>query len=205
MAIQSALETIDTDYVLLISGDDFLGSGVEEMIGRVLSLDSQKMVINFTLELVDSSGRYMKSVEPKWTGNPRRDRKKLFVGNPGTAPGCILPWQLLRSMENWPSDGEMLIEDYWLWWALVDKASFLNAITGFVNYRQHSASVTGLSRNPQFAYSVGYCVRTAQINAHTFVEWLATLVLLARWSRNLRVSDWLSIYRGLRAEQHHGH
>jgi len=198
MALEHASSMINADYVMMISGDDFLGDGVNLATREFLRSLQVPTVMNFPLQVVSEGGSTIGETSSKWTGVPSLDRQKLLRGNPGTAPGSILPWREVQSLDQWPNNSRMLIEDYWLWWSLAAKVQYLNAERAFINYRRHESSVTGSSRNADFAYSIGYCVGLAQSNARTPIEWISTIFLLARWIRKVDLRDIASFLQGHR-------
>ena len=64
--------------------------------------------------------------KPRWRDTSEKNRNLLSYSNPGTAPGAVIPWQTLIKLDAWRNPPDILIEDYWIWWQLIDFVPFLN-------------------------------------------------------------------------------
>jgi glycosyltransferase involved in cell wall biosynthesis len=200
-AFEAARPLIDTEYVAAISGDDVFGE--EFFLGFLSERDvrSNPFVLNFELILVDSKLQPFGHQTPRWGGSTSKNRKRLMRGNPGTAPGSILPWQLLVNLPQWKYRPKILIEDYWLWWTLLEHADFSCPSSGTVLYRRHSANLSGKVGDSRYVGDLGYCVRLSWTAAVNHSERFWSLMLLLRWARRVRIRQIPNYLRGFRLRQ----
>lgn len=184
-ALAAATGLITTDYVSVISADDAFGLGYARALSNILNCLTSPCVVNFDLTITNSQLIKVGSRTPNWTSSATRNRKALLRGNPGTAPGCVLPWRLLVSLPAWSDRPNSLIEDYWLWWMLIGKADFLVPNTGSVLYRQHPANLSKRRHSSSYIASLGYSVGLANSKVTNLVDRINVSFLLLRWIRHV--------------------
>lgn len=189
-ALSSELPNIETEYVLGISGDDVFSDGFGQVI-RGISHDrnSQRFMINVTLVHTDECLNPLKVQNPHWSDSRRLNRYKLSFGNPGTGPGAIYPVsELVHALEKKNLHG-LLIEDYFIYWQLVDKVNFVNLPTAKIHYRRHPNALGKQYRNPQFAKSIGFSVGLSFSNSSNLLQSLLSVFLFLRWIRHIPLKN----------------
>ena len=153
---------------------------------------------NFRQRVSDSSLNTIKIRDSKWSNSYKRNRKKLLVGNPGTTPGAIIPWETLKKINAWDNTPNILIEDYWLWWKLLGHATFINIKYGEVLYRRHNNNVTAQSKDPIYSESLGYASALGWVNAETLFEKILSVFVVIRWIRHINFREWKNFIIGFR-------
>lgn len=153
---------------------------------------------NFRQRVSDSNLNMIKIRDSKWSNSYKRNRKKLLVGNPGTTPGAIIPWETLKKINAWDNTPNILIEDYWLWWKLLDHATFINIKYGEVLYRRHNNNVTAQSKDPIYSESLGYASALGWVNAETLFEKIHSVFVVIRWIRHIDFRAWKNFIIGFK-------
>jgi glycosyltransferase involved in cell wall biosynthesis len=184
-ALAAAAPFVNSQYVSMISGDDYFSSNYFSAVKNALSERDCPCVLNFSLDLVDPDGKSLGRRNPSWKSSVKQRRQQLLMGNPGTAPGAVLPWSLLKVSGAWEGHPSILTEDYWLWWVLADDATFINVSEASVFYRRHSSSITGGQVDSRYVYALGYCVGEAYARTESPREKVLHLLLFLRWLRRV--------------------
>lgn len=187
---------VDTKYAILISADDALGENYRIALKSVKNTNPQESVINFTSLLTDENLVVIGSKQPSWGDAVQKNRNLLSFSNPGTAPGAVIPWRILTKQTAWKNPPDILIEDYWIWWQLVDLVPFINCTERPVLYRQHEYNISKASKNIDYAYSLGYVTAIPNIRANNLFDKIRSLMLVLRWIRHLNLSVWLNFKKG---------
>ena len=89
-ALRVAVSSAKTDYICGMSADDYLGEGYGAD-ARSLLAGALDFFACFRLTVVDIGGNYIESRRPRWSDSGAQNRMALLRGNPGTAPGALLP------------------------------------------------------------------------------------------------------------------
>lgn len=181
---------IDTKYAILISADDALGENYRIALKNIQRINPQESVINFTSLLTDKDLGVIGSKQPSWGKAVQKNKNLLSFSNPGTAPGAVIPWRILIKQVAWKNPPDILIEDYWIWWQLVDLVPFINCTETHVLYRQHEYNISKASKDQIYAYSLGYITAIPNIKAGNLFNKARSLVLVLRWIRHLHLSVW---------------
>ena len=174
--LSEGLLGMHSDYVCVLSGDDFLLPGYFEWVHGTLAAARGLVCLNPTLRVVGDSPRADELIRPKWTGMPSLDRLQLFVRNAGRGPGMVIPRALAADVLGGHCASS--IEDLVLWVGLVEKVRMLRGRTPLVAYRVHPMSQSSLRSN-QYAWSLGYGMGLNRYRARNWPE-----IVLARWGRN---------------------
>lgn len=196
-AIRLAGDFIETDYIFGLSADDALGTGYRVGVESAIALGISSVTF-FNLTVTDNELNPLRPRSPRWSSSRAENRRKLLRGNPGTAPGALLPWSAVSGRDLVAKAPKILIEDYWLWWMLVERVDFRVSTQGEVLYRQHSGNLTAMHTDAAYARSLGYCVGLARTKARSPREVAWTYALEIRWRRRIRVSCWGHFSRGIR-------
>lgn len=196
-ALSRELSGIKTKYVLGMSGDDVFFSGFGEII-RNLSVEnqSQSVMINVTLVHTDENLVPFKFQESRWSHFNRWNRYKLNFGNPGTGPGAIYPVKELASALQKKHLAGLLIEDYFIYWQLVDKVRFINLPSAKILYRRHLKALGTQYLNPDYAKSIGFSVGLAFNNSRNALGNLLSVFLFFRWIRHIPLKNLRSFFIG---------
>jgi len=189
-------EYINTKYIILLSADDALGKNYREALSNITRINSREQVINFISMVSNQDLNPLFSKSPKWADKIQKNKRLLSYSNPGTAPGAVIPWRILVKNPDWKQPPNILIEDYWLWWQLIDQVPFINCKESHVLYRQHENNVTKNTKNKDYAYSLGYVSALPNIKALNFLNKLLSIFLIPRWIRHLNVSVWKDYVAG---------
>lgn len=187
---------IDTKYVVLLSADDALGESYGDALRDILNKVPRYSVINFISVVSDQNLNPMYSKYSRWTNVTKKNIRRLSYSNPGNAPGAVIPWRILVKNPDWKQPPNILIEDYWLWWQLIDQVPFINCKESHVLYRQHENNVTKNTKNKDYAYSLGYVSALPNIKALNFLNKLLSIFLIPRWIRHLNVTVWKNYVAG---------
>ena len=181
---------IDTKYVVLLSADDALGESYGDALRDILNKVPRYSVINFISVVSDQNLNPMYSKYSRWTNVTKKNIRRLSYSNPGNAPGAVIPWRILVKNPDWKQPPNIVIEDYWLWWQLIDQVPFINCKESHVLYRQHENNVTKNTKNKDYAYSLGYVSALPNIKAINILNTFLSFFLIPRWIRHLNVSVW---------------
>lgn len=195
-ALKKLESYIDTKYVILLSADDALGENYRTALNNVRKSNPHESVINFTSTLTDQNLRPLGSKKPTWGDTIEKNRKLLTFSNPGTAPGSVIPWYTLTKQIAWKNPPDILIEDYWIWWQLIDLVPFVNSDESNVLYRQHSNNVSKSTKDKSYSVSLGYVTALPNINAKNFLNKFFSFLLVVRWIRHLNVIVWKDFFAG---------
>jgi hypothetical protein len=187
---------ISTKYIILISGDDAFGPNYGNALITLFKVNPGNSVFNFDSIITDQNLNPMSSRKPRWGKGIRHNKRKLSFSNPGTAPGAVIPWQLLTEQEAWKHPPDILIEDYWIWWQLVDIVPFLNCYESGALYRQHQNNISKASKNEDYAYSLGYVTAIPGIEAKNIYNRFLSAILIFRWIRHLNYLVWKNFVSG---------
>lgn len=196
-ALKKLEDIIDTKYAILISADDALGENYRIALKNFRSMYPQESVINFTSLLTDENLVVIGSKIPSWRETASDNRHLLSFSNPGTAPGAVVPWRILVQQVAWKNPPDILIEDYWIWWQLVEHVPFVNCYESNVLYRQHQHNVSKASKNQDYAYSLGFVTAIPNIKANEIINKMKALLLIVRWIRHLNFVVWPYFCKGL--------
>jgi glycosyltransferase involved in cell wall biosynthesis len=196
LVLKTLSKTINSEFVILISADDTFGKDYRKALETNLESMEDPCVINFRLSITDSKLKQIKIRDPHWATSSRKNSFRLSTGNPGTAPGSLIPWNLLISDDSWKTPPPLLIEDYWIWWILVGKVNFINNTESTVNYRQHENNTSKLSGSPEYAFSLGYVSALPILLSKSFMGKFIGSFLIIRWLRHLNIMVWKYSVRG---------
>jgi glycosyltransferase involved in cell wall biosynthesis len=189
-ALKKLERYIDTKYVVLLSADDALGENYGTALIDILRQTPNYSVINFISMVSDQDLNPLFPKSPKWADKIQKNKRLLSYSNPGTAPGAVIPWEILIKSPSWKQPPNIVIEDYWLWWQLIDQVPFINCKDAYVLYRQHRNNVTKNTKNKDYAYSLGYVSALPNIKAINILNTFLSFFLIPRWIRHLNVSVW---------------
>jgi hypothetical protein len=187
---------ISTKYIVLLSADDALGRNYRNALINLFKTNAEDAVVNFTSMITDQNLKPLRSREPQWSELNRENRRKLSYSNPGTAPGALIPWTVLISSPAWREPPSIIIEDYWIWWQLIDLVPFMNCYESSVLYRQHQNNISKASKNQDYAYSLGYSSAIPNIRANNICNKFLSLTLIFRWVRHLNFIVWYKFVTG---------
>ena len=189
-ALKKLERYIQTKYVILLSADDVLGKNYGTVLEDILKQTPAYSVINFISMVSDQNLKPLYPKSSRWASEIQKNKRLLSYSNPGTAPGAVIPWQILTKSPSWKQPPDIVIEDYWLWWQLIDQVPFMNCKDSHVLYRQHRNNVTKNTKNKDYAYSLGYVSALPNIKSKNISNTLLSLFLIPRWIRHLNVSVW---------------
>ena len=196
IALKSLESCIKTKYIILLSADDALGGDYANALVQIMKTNPEDKVINFTSILTDQNLKPLHLKYPKWSDRSQKNRKLLSYSNPGTAPGALIPWEILINSPKWKQPPNIIIEDYWLWWQLVDHVPFIVSQESNVLYRQHEKNISKASKNTDYAYSLGYVSAIPQIKATNIWLKLLSILIIPRWIRHLNLLVWKEYISG---------
>jgi glycosyltransferase involved in cell wall biosynthesis len=197
VALKEISNKINTRNIILISADDALNVGYSQGIFQVLQeIIYSDIVVNFPLIVTDRVLTKKNTRASKWSKSLIVNKYKLSIGNPGNITGSLLPWHLVKKELSTNALPNTLIEDYWLWWKLVDKVKFINSPIGEVLYRQHESNTTGMRSSSQFAGSLGFSCGIPMISSNLLFFKLLSLSLIVRWIRHLKITVWKAFFLG---------
>jgi glycosyltransferase involved in cell wall biosynthesis len=185
-----------TDFIILLSGDDALGEDYGNTLKNLFRTNPEYQVINFASLVTDKFLNPLNVKYSRWNAKTKKNRRLLSYSNPGTAPGAVIPWKILVKNPDWKQPPNILIEDYWLWWQLIDQVPFINCKKSHVLYRQHESNLSKQTKRKDYAYSLGYVSALPNINASNILNTLLSIVLIPRWIRHLNVSVWKDYAKG---------
>jgi len=190
-------DLITTKNIILISADDALGEGYCDGISNILQNSFQNnVVINFPLTITNENLVKQNSRKSKWSSSINRNKFKLSISNPGNIAGSLLPWELVKNELDKKPLPPTLIEDYWLWWKLVEKVEFINSPIGTVLYRRHDSNTSGMKSSSEYARSLGLSCGIPMISRNNIFFKILSLSLIVRWIRHLKFSVWKEFFYG---------
>jgi hypothetical protein len=190
LVLKNLEKYISTKYVILLSADDAFGENYRNALINLLKSNSGGVVINFTSVITDQNLKPLYSKKPKWSEQHKKNRRKLSYSNPGTTPGALVPWTILISSPAWTEPPSIVIEDYWIWWQLIDLVPFVNCYESNVLYRQHKNNISKATKNEDYAYSLGYVTAIPNIKANNTWNKFLSITLIFRWIRHLNFIVW---------------
>jgi glycosyltransferase involved in cell wall biosynthesis len=195
--LELILGFVDDDYIILISADDALGENYANAVHEIFSNSIvNEIVVNFPLNVTNKNLIKQKTRVPKWSHSTNLNKLKLSIGNPGTISGSVLPWKLIRDSLISESIPRILIEDYWLWWKIVEKAKFINSSSGSVLYRRHDSNTSKLRSNANYAQSLGFICAMPIISNNYLLFKVLSISLIFRWVRHLSPKVWQDFIHG---------
>jgi hypothetical protein len=197
-ALKSLEKYVSTNYVILLSADDAFGIGYRDALIKLFKKITEYTVINFPSLVTDENLQPLHLKVPKWSGSLKENRERLSYSNPGTAPGAVIPWNVLVKAESWKQPPNIVIEDYWIWWQLISLVPFITAQESHVLYRQHQSNISNASKNKDYAYSLGYVSAIPSKNSNKLKNQLLSLTLIPRWIRHLHITVWVNFFSGYR-------
>jgi|688.fasta_scaffold309597_1 glycosyltransferase involved in cell wall biosynthesis len=194
--LKSLEDSINSQFVVLLSSDDLFTSGYGRAL--LLALDDLEgdAVLNFSLIETNSLLEPVRLHAPRWTNSVEKNKRMLSIMNPGTAAGSVIPFKKLKTLEVWKSVPPILIEDYWLWWTLIEYVPFINVLNASAIYRKHGNNISGAKRNREYAYSLGFAAGLPRSMNNSGFNRRLSLFLLPRWGRHLATSTWKDFLRG---------
>ncbi len=194
--LKSLEDSINSQFAVLLSSDDLFAPGYGSALHLTIRELKEDAVVNFSLIETDALLEPVCVHVPRWTENVDRNKRRLSIMNPGTAAGSIVPFKKLKTLEIWKSVPPILIEDYWLWWALVEHVPFVNVGNANAIYRKHGSNISGAKRNPEYAYSLGFVTGLPRVVNNSRLNRCLSLILIPRWGRHLAPSVWGYFLRG---------
>lgn len=196
--LKSLDNDIQTRFIVLISADDVFGEDYGKSLRGALAYMETESVLNFRLIETDVNLEPIKSRNPKWQTSYRKNQRMLSYKNPGTTPGSLIPYEKLKTLKDWKTVPSILIEDYWLWWTLIEHVPFVNVIEGTVYYRRHEESISASVTDPEYAFSLGYVTALPQRTKNSIFNKMISTSLILRWGRHLKSTTWISFLSGFR-------
>jgi glycosyltransferase involved in cell wall biosynthesis len=197
LTVLKALEGyIDSKYIILLSADDALGENYRNSLLQIFEKSPEYKVINFISLLTDQDLNPLYFKHPKWTYKITENKRSLSYSNPGTAPGAVIPWEILIKTPTWKQPPDIIIEDYWIWWQLIEQVPFVICDDAYVLYRQHQNNISKNTKDPAYAYSLGYVTALPNIKATNIFHTILSCFLIVRWVRHLSVLVWKEFYIG---------
>lgn len=194
--VASSITATSTPYFILLSADDVLGQGYGLTVQDILRRIDKPTVVNFGLYYTDRNLKVIKERYPSWANSKKQNKCLLSFRNPGTTPGAILPTELCKSVIQECEVPPILIEDYWFWWKLVDKAAFINIAKPLVLYRQHANNVTLNRNNSTYAFSLGYSAGLPLMSFNPLRYKIVSLCLVPRWIRHIHLKQFKNFIHG---------
>lgn len=190
LALKKIEKKVETKFAILISADDAFGIQYRQALLEIFKDKTREVVVNFKSLVSDQQLKPSRIRKSSWGDSHQKNRKKLLYSNPGTAPGAVVPWQVLTKLASWQNPPDILIEDYWIWWQLIDHVPFVNCSESFVFYRRHDKNLSRQSKNKDYAYSLGYVSALPNVKSQHVLNRLLSLTLIPRWIRHLHVNVW---------------
>lgn len=203
-AFRALTDFINTDFIAVISGDDFFLPGYGSAVRALVESNPPNFVANFSQLIVDEKSVVIGRREPKWTSNPQVNRRKLLYSNPGTTAGCLLPWKFVKEVCLKEEYFDTLIEDYYISTRLILKIPFKSELQNLVAYRVHGTNLSKQKMSKKYATSIGICVSLSWHNARNLFEKILSLTLIARWGRHVSISRIPQLLAGFVKNNHKG-
>jgi glycosyltransferase involved in cell wall biosynthesis len=187
-SLLAADSEIETEYVCLLSADDFLHRDYGRSVSRILAGVKQPTCLNFRLQVCDVDGRPRGVTAPRWSGSDWVNRRMLCYTNPGRAPGSVVPWGVLRENGVMERHRETIVEDYVLWVELSRLAHLRAVPESLVFYRQHGNTTTSRAPDKRVAWSMGYGAGVARAEIVTAIDFPSHRRLLRQWRERIPLS-----------------
>ncbi len=198
------LPKVDTEYILGMSGDDVFDYGFGQAIQNFKNYNNrEKVMLNMTLVHTDKNLIPFREQKPRWVQNNRINRLKLSFGNPGTGPGAVYPAKELISVLKGQDLHGLLIEDYFIYWHLIDSVKFINLPCAKVLYRRHPDALTKQNSNSDYLRSIGYLVGLSFDKSRNPLEGILSLLLFFRWIRHIPINKLRYFMSGIRSGYGH--
>jgi len=196
-ALQILANNFHHEFSVLISADDAFGIGYGDALrSELLSLDQIPVVVNFSHIICDDLLNPIKLRQPHWSTKVKKNKFLLSKGNPGNTAGVLLPWRQVQKLFEEGQVPDILIEDYWLWWKLLDSTKFKNNLNGQVLYRKHRGSISRSKTNRKYAYSLGYISALPIYMNRLMLYKVIGVILIPRWIIRLHFSVWRDYLQG---------
>lgn len=202
LAILNSPVPKNTKSLILLSADDTLGESYNEAIDKYLIQDStraESIILNFTLNVTNQNLEHIKFQYPKWSKFRFINGIKLSYKNPGTGPGAVIPYELLKRIANDNLLFDTLIEDFYMWWLLLDDAVFINSNIGSVVHRRHKSNVTNMHSDLNFIYYLGFSSGLPLVQKKIYLYPIA-IFLPINWMRFVKfahLSHYLNGYKSV--------
>ena len=187
---------ISTKNIVLLSADDALGKNYRNALINLFKENPNGAVFNFTSVITDQNLNPLYSRKSKWSEQKDINIRKLSYSNPGNAPGALIPWTKLISRPAWKEPPQIVIEDYWIWWQLIEFVPFVNCNESSVYYRKHQDNISDASKNEDYANSLGYITAIPNIKASNSCNKIISVALIFRWIRHLNITVWHKFIAG---------
>ena len=155
-ALMRASDHVSSDYVALLSTDDWLMPGYGAKVHGLLSRSSPVACWNFGLAVYDEHSKRTGSLSPRWTPFASLNSSLLNWLNLGTAPGSLMPWKAIRSTGLLERHAASVVEDYPIWLELVSRVPIRSVRKRLVAYRRHKGAQGLAVQNMEYAWSLGY-------------------------------------------------
>jgi glycosyltransferase involved in cell wall biosynthesis len=194
--LKSLEDKVNTQFVILLSADDLFDQGYGEALLSTLKEMKGDTVLNFSLIETNACLESKRLHVPSWTNSLQTNKRKLSIMNPGTATGSVIPFKKLKSLEIWKSVPSILIEDYWLWWTLIEHVDFVNILSARAVYRKHGNNISSSKQNRDYAYSLGFAAGLPWARNNSYLNRCLSIILIPRWGRHLSPSNWKIFIRG---------
>lgn len=187
------VKRISSSHFILLSSDDVFGRNYGKVIEEVLHRDKKhKTLYNVNLEICDESLNLIGFRKSRWSKQIARNRINLSIGNPGNAAGAIFPTSITNKKISEKVIPKTLIEDYWLWWALLEDVNFQNIDNAKVLYRRHPGNVTNMRESKRYARSLGSSAAIPLTNSNPLIFKFISLFLVVKWMRHIKLRLWPS-------------
>jgi hypothetical protein len=196
LVLKKIEKRVNTKFAILISADDAFGIQYRDALLGIFKNENRQVVVNFNSLITDRYLRPLHSRKPLWSVDLEKNKRRLSYSNPGTTPGAVIPWKILTGLASWKEPPDILIEDYWIWWQLIDLVPFINSSESYVLYRQHANNVSKSTKNKSYAASLGYVTALPNVNAQNFLNRFFSFLLVVRWIRHLNVIVWKDFFAG---------
>jgi hypothetical protein len=186
--VAKAIKEVTTSHFILISCDDAFGSNYGATVQKLLSEDvSEKTVFNFTLEICDLNLKPTGIRGPNWSNRVELNKRRLSLGNPGTTAGALFPTEATSRIFRKNQPLESLIEDYWIWWNIVETIKFRNVTDATVLYRKHHSSTSQLRNDRRYIKSLAQAASLPLIMPNKTINKILSLTLVPRWIRHIKL------------------
>ncbi len=195
-AIQTAARVAAGEFLMIISGDDYLGTDAGREALKCLGLVNQNCALNFRQVMFSDSSSLTRMSNPRWTSRGCVNQTLLFYENLGKAPGAIIPRNLVLRSIFMKMSPKCLVEDYPLWLSLRRTVTFHVINRGAVFYRQHDQSLSRRRSSPEYSWSLGYCIGMAESLASNVFEKVLARIGRGRWYRQVDKSMRQEVDRG---------
>ncbi len=186
-ALRALTEFIYTDFISVISGDDFFLPGYGAVARNLIQNNAPNFVTNFSQLIVDKDSIQVGRKSPRWSTESQKNRRMLLYSNPGTAAGCLLPWKYIKKVCLEDESFDTMIEDYYISMKLIPTIPFKSEFKELVAYRVHENNLTNQKMSKSYATSIGICISLSWHSAINVMEKILSLSLFVRWGRHVNV------------------